>query len=345
MVDLFIMKNNIATKKKIITLLSVIFVSYISFGCASSNQAKRVDSFESGESTQNSKLNQRIVESASKAPVLGDAEYLLGAGDIIEVTVFQVEELNKKVRVNGRGQIILPLLGTIDVAEKSVAEVETVIVDKLAADFLQNPQVSVFIDEYRSQQITVMGAVENPNVYNVRQSRSIFEMLSLAGGITDVASDKLRVKTMQLDQSTGEKVEINLVLSMTDMLEGGDSSTALRLGGGDSILVPEAGVVFVEGAVKKPGAYKMEGETDVLKAIALAGGIPWEAKQSSIKVVRKVNGSPVSVEVDLEAIRKQKGDNVVLKDGDVVVVGYNVAKRALSGFFNTVGSIFGYSLN
>lgn len=331
------------TKTAVIPLALFMLFAVLT-GCASSS-AKKVDSFDRGQASRSDNLNQKIIQSAAQAGAVEAKEYLLGAGDVIEITVFQVSELNTKARVNGRGQIILPLLGSIEVEGKSVAAVEDLLIQRLAADFLQNPQVSVFTDEYRSQQITVMGAVESPNVYSVRQSRSIFEMLSLAGGVTDAASDTLRVKTRQLDSETGEYVNLNLVLSMDQMLEGVDSVSTLRLSGGDSVLVPEAGVVYVEGAVKKPGAYKMEGETNVLKAIALAGGIPWEAKGSSIQVVRQINGKPQAVSVNLASIRSQRDDDVVLKDGDVVVVGYSVPKRAISGFFSTVGSIFGYSLN
>lgn len=290
-------------------------------------------------------LNQQILQSAAQQKGLPtDADYLLGTGDIIEITVFQVDELNTKARVNAKGTIILPLVGTIAVAGRSVEDVETELVANLSKDFLQNPQVSVFIEEYRSQQITVMGAVQNPNVYNVRKSRSIFELLSMAGGITEKASDKVRVRLNRVDE-TGKLKNVNLVLSMQEMLKGSDEAHSLRLIGGDSILVPDAGVVFVEGAVKKPGAYKLEGQVNVLKAIALAGGVPWEAKSEGVKVVREINGRPVSVEVDVEAIKVQKGDDILLQDGDVVVVGYDTTKRAFSGFFKTFGSIFGYSLN
>ena len=170
------------------------------------------------------------------------------------------------------------------IRDRSISQVEDIIRDKLEADFLQNPQVSLFIEEYRSQQITVMGAVKEPNVYSVRQTRSIFEMLSLAGGLTELASDKIRVKTTQQNYETGDVEEKNLILSVKKLLEGAEEASSIRLSGGDSILVPNAGVVFIEGAVKKPGSYVMEGETTVLKAIAVAGGVPWSGKEGSVQV-------------------------------------------------------------
>jgi len=333
---------------KVAKLFSLALIVVLASCASKPTTVQTIERFETKEesiSDKNKALNQQIIQLGVMNKSQDDAgEYLLGSGDVIDITVFQVEDLNTSVRVNGKGSIILPLVGSIDVEGRSVADVETDLKQRLERDFLQNPQVGIFISEYRSQQITVMGAVDQPNVYNVRKSRSIFEMLSMAGGVTEKASDKIRVRLNKKDD-TGQIKQVNLVLSMEDMLKGNEQAHSLRLAGGDSVLVPDAGVMFVEGAVKKPGAYKLEGNVNVLKAIALAGGIPWEAKSRSVQVVRQISGKPVAVTVDVEAIKEQKAKDVLLQDGDVVVVGYDTAKRAFSGFFKTFGSIFGYSLN
>ena len=170
-------------------------------------------------------------------------------------------------------------------------------------------------------------------------------MLSLAGGLTELASDKIRVKTVQQNYETGEVEEKNLILSVKKLLEGAEEASSIRLSGGDSILVPNAGVVFIEGAVKNPGSYVMEGETTVLKAIAVAGGVPWSGKEGSVQVIRDIAGEPFAIDVDLRRVRTQSGDDVVLQDGDIVVVNHSATKRFLSGFFRTAGQIFGYNLN
>lgn len=324
-------------------LLCCIFLG----GCVSGSQeARKVKSFESAANESNASvvLNRQIKQLATAYQTVQEEEYHLGSGDVLELTVFQADELNKVIRVNGRGKIILPLLGSVDVAGKSLVEAEEEITARLAADFLNNPQVSLFLTEYRSQQITVMGAVENPNVYSIRQSRTIFEMLSLAGGMTEVASDKIRVKTTQTNAETGEREAIDLLLSVNSLLEGADAASGIRLAGGDSILVPEAGVIFVTGAVKKPDSYKMEGSTNVLKAVSLAGGVLWEGKEAKVQVIREINQEQVSVVVNLDQIRNQKEEDIELKDGDIVVVDYSTAKRGISGFFRTAGQILGYQL-
>jgi len=314
--------------------------------CAGSRSADYRDRLQLAQPDPQGVRNQQIRDSAARAVQASNgATYLLGAGDVLELNVFQVSELNLKIRVNGRGQIMLPLLGLIDVNGRSLADVEKTIAKMLQAKYLQNPQVSLFVDEYRSQEVTVMGAVGKPDVYRVRRPRSVFEMLSMAGGLSRSAGDIIRVQTTQVEPNSGQHVAMNLLLSVDKLLAGGESVADIRLHGGDSVIVPEAGVVFVEGAVKKPGSYKMQGETNVLKAIAMAGGVPWAGRESRVEVIREIGGEPIAIDVNLNKVRKRQGDDVVLRNGDIVVVSYSVTKRALTGFFRAAGQILGYSLN
>jgi polysaccharide export outer membrane protein len=328
------------------TCVVYLLLAVVLAGCGgSARTVKNFDTFESAESDEQSQINKQIENSALQLKASSfETVYKLGPGDILELTVFQVEELNTKIRVNGRSEIILPLLGKIDVKGKSITEVEDDVAFRLEKDFLQDPQVSLFVEEYRSQQITVMGAVQQPDVYSVRQTRSIFEMLSLAGGLAPEASDRIRVKTTQINAETGESEPQNLILSVKRLLAGSEAASYIRLSGGDSILVPEAGVVFVEGAVNKPGSFSMEGKTSVLKAIALAGGVPWTGSEGNVQVIRDIAGKAFAIDVNLDEIRNQKSEDVVLNDGDIVVVSYSGTKRLISGFFRTAGQIFGYSL-
>lgn len=271
--------------------------------------------------------------------------YRLGPGDLLELSVFRVEDLNRKVRVNGQGEIELPLLGVVDVGGLTLSKAQTLIAQKLQADYLQNPQVVLYIQEYRSQEITVMGAVQKPDVYTVKKTRSIFEMLSLAGGLSKTAGDLVRVKTKQLNENSGEYETIDLVVSLGRLLAGRVEASNFQLRDGDSILIPEAGFVTVEGAVENPGSYKMDGETNVLKAVALAGGIPWTGKQEDIRVIRNQDDELVVLKVNLARVRDSPSSDLVLQDGDVVSVSHSAAKRAVSGFFKTAGQILGYRIN
>lgn len=329
--------------------LLIIIISYLS-ACASRPAPSPEVEFNSAGSEADSRdkelRNKRISQSAvSTKRSTSDALYRLGPDDLLELTVFRVKDLNRKVRVDGGGQIELPLLGVITVGGLSISQAQALIAQKLRADYLQDPQVGLYIQEYRSQEITVMGAVGKPDVYTVKKSRSIFEMLSLAGGLSKTAGDLIRVKTTQVNESNGEKESVDLLVSLNKLLAGKLDAAGFQLRDGDSILVPEAGFVTVEGAVKNPGSYKMDGETNVLKAVALAGGIPWTGKQGSIRVIRNQDDGLAVLKVDLDKSRNDPQSDVVLQDGDVVSVAHSPTKRAVSGFFKTAGQILGYRIN
>ena len=120
---------------------------------------------------------------------VGRAEYHIGPSDLLTVAVFQVEDLDREVRVNNAGQVSLPLVGAVPVAGLTVDQIEAEIASRYAARYLQNPQVSVFVKEFASQRVTVGGAVEKPGIYPMTSSRlSLLQALALAEGLTDVAS-------------------------------------------------------------------------------------------------------------------------------------------------------------
>jgi len=285
-------------------------------------------------------LNRRLQEvSVGTNAALYD--YTIGPGDILELAVFQVDELSRRVRVNGRGKIMLPLLGEIQAAGKSAAEIESELAQLLGARYLQNPQVSVFVSEYRSQQITVMGAVNQPMVHSVQQPRTLLEVISMSGGLTSSASKQIHVKTNRLGEG-GKPYQENFVVDLLAMIDSGDVSSNMVLQSGDTVFVPQAGVVFVEGYVKKPGAYAMNGKVNVLKAVALAGGIQDIANQKAVQVLRQdLAGATSVIEVDLESVRDNGTTDLALEDGDIVVVQANGIKKTWSGFWKGLSGIFG----
>lgn len=340
----FMIHSGLVKRSAVLVLLALLLQS-----CAS-KQVNRVtrDEFNAPTSTQFDNLNQDIANSALFAKSeIENEPYVLGRGDKLELTVFRVDELNAVIRINAAGDVILPLLGRMTLGGLTVPESEALIAEKLKADYLQDPQVSIYVEEYRSQEITVMGRVKSPNIYSVERPRSVMEMLSLAGGVDENAAETIRVSTKQLDAESGEIVQQNFLLNIRAMLSNQDTMLNLRLSGGDAIFVPEAGVVYVEGAVSKPGPYKISGKVNVLQALSMAGGPEWAANQDKIRIIREINKVSVSLDVNLAKIREQREKDVVLKDGDIIVVGYNGIKRVASQVLKGVNSIvgFGYTIN
>ena len=112
--------------------------------------------------------------------------YRLSPLDVVEISVFQVPDLTKTVEINARGEIALPLIGTIQAGGRTTSELESEIATRLAKDYLQSPQVSVFVKEYRSQKVTVEGAVRNPGVYEIPGHSSLLQVLAMAQGLDRV---------------------------------------------------------------------------------------------------------------------------------------------------------------
>ena len=113
--------------------------------------------------------------------------YLIGPRDLLEIKVFEVDELSAKARVNRRGFVTLPLIGSVKVAGRNITEVEQIIAKRLSEDFLQDPHVAVFIEEYASQKLTVEGYVKSPGVFPMEGRTTLLQAIAMAGGVTDIA--------------------------------------------------------------------------------------------------------------------------------------------------------------
>lgn len=335
-------------KRHALSLVLVVWAACLLAACGGSGTKVDADvsraefQREVEERQQQERVNEQLLAAVGSMEV-GDEyayeEYKLGPGDVIEVAVFQIEELNTTERVSGRGAIMLPLLGAIEVGGKTARDVELQLEEKLGAEYLQDPQVSVFVTEFKSQRITVMGSVKNPDVYSVDRPRSLVEMLSMAGGLTNEASDRIYATRNVVDEDTGQREVQSVVVNLNEILRDPNPEQYLIvMRGGDSIFVPKAGVVFVEGAVERPGAFAVEGEMTVLKALSQAGGAKWEARQEGIEVFR--TGVPQPYLVNVDAIRANQAPDLELEDGDIVVVHYSGAKRTWSGFWKGLSGVF-----
>ncbi|HEY5805587.1 MAG TPA: polysaccharide biosynthesis/export family protein [Lysobacter sp.] len=139
---------------------------------------------------QTSEEAATLPEGDPVAAAMGRSEYLIGPSDLLAVTVFQIEDLDREVRVNNAGQIALPLVGAVAVAGRTVGEIEQEIAGLYRERYLQDPQVSVFVKEFSSQRVTVGGAVKKPGIFPMTSSLSLLQSLALAEGFSDVASHR-----------------------------------------------------------------------------------------------------------------------------------------------------------
>jgi polysaccharide biosynthesis/export protein len=290
-----------------------------------------------------SETNDRIAQLA-QATSVKQGDYVIGSGDLLTVEVFDVPELSRDVRVNETGYISLPLMPT-KVRAESLTTFQ--LQDKLAEllqtnGLVSSPQVSVSIKERNSQPITVIGSVKNPKVLQAIRQTTLLQALSEAGGIAEDAGNTVIVT--RLAAKTPAPVDPNAppmaaepqsyTINLSDLLETGDSRFNIPLVGGDVVSVPRAGIIYVVGAVNRPGGFVMQNDRDhmtTLKMLSLAGGPIATAKIKGAVILRKNDdtGKRDEVPVDLSKVMKMKAEDVTLQASDILYVPDSAGKRAL----------------
>ena len=270
----------------------------------------------------------------------GDAVYRLGAGDEILMNVFGVEELTGEYRIDGNGRISLPLIGQFDISGYTLSEAEDVLERRYSERYLRDPQITVSVIEFRSQQFTAVGAVSQPRVYSVERKVTLIEALAMAGGLSQTAGGYVYLTDKVRDPDSGELGMRNVAIAVED-LTSGNIDVNLVLGEDALINVAEAGSIFVEGAVERPGVFRAPGEVTVLKAIAMAGGLKFEANRNTLHVLRRdqVSGEWQQNTLAMEDIRESPNNDLQLNDGDIVVVQNGPVRTAWIGFWNGVARI------
>ena len=214
-------------------------------------------------------------------------EYALGNNDLILVTVYQNKDLTTLARISD-DKIQMPLIGDVSVGGLTVREAQDKIAGLYAGGFLINPNVSIFIKEYHSKKITILGEVKKPGLYELTGDATLLEIISKAGGLTEKAGDEAVIKRAEGGENEGGASYIRVRLR--DLTENGNLSANIPVQDKDSIFITKAGYIYVTGQVKKPGAYKYEEGATVMKAIALAEGLTDKAAPGKTEIIRKEDG-------------------------------------------------------
>jgi polysaccharide export outer membrane protein len=285
----------------------------------------------------------------------------VGPGDLIEISVFEVEELSKlKLRIPLRGTVTLPLVGQIAASGRSAIELEDDIRARLQQKYIHDPQVSVFVLEHRSQRISITGAVRKGGVYPITSPLRLADALALGEGLTDDADQviylirKVPVGTIGKMQVDGAQVkrpepgtpaqaeEQVMVPVDLEQLAAGRDELNVPLEAGDVIHVPRAGSFYVGGSVERPGSFFLKGKTTAEQAIMSAGGPRKVADWEDVRVYRiKPGGEREILKFNLEEFEKGVGPMTLeLQKNDVVIVGQSGTKAFFFGALEFVRGMF-----
>ena len=272
--------------------------------------------------------------SKSEAPTT----YTLGAGDQIVIRAVDIEEIdNKPVLIDTRGNINLPMVGRIHAAGLTTEELESEIKTSLKK-YLNAPDVTVALAELRSQPVSVLGSVQTPGVHQLQGQKTLFEVLSVAGGLRPDAGNTVKI-TRHLewgriplptaaDDSTGQfsvaSVKVKSIMSAINPQEN------ITIKPNDVISVPKGDIVYAIGAVRKSGGFVL-GENESLSALqvlSLAEGLDRTAAPQNAKIMRTVPGSNdrAEIPVDLKKLLAGKGTDVPLRADDILFIPTSVTK-------------------
>ncbi|MFP5228626.1 MAG: polysaccharide biosynthesis/export family protein, partial [Acidobacteriota bacterium] len=187
---------------------------------------------------------------------------LIGPGDLLHITILREPELDQSIRVLDSGEIVLALAGKIAVQGLTPAQAAAQIADRYReGKFLLYPVVSVFVEEYATQTVTILGQVTHPGALRVTAPRTLIDVLSLAGGLTPDADRHIVVER---GGKGGERIRAFLPNRAEDAL-----NADILVRPGDTVIVPKAGIVYVLGDVAHPGGYVMQNDSQltVLQAV------------------------------------------------------------------------------
>jgi polysaccharide export outer membrane protein len=321
-----------------------------------------------GETTQ--EFNQRLEESRKTLSRTlaepSEDESRIGPDDMVEITVFEAPELNHTLRVSANGEISLQLLGEVRAAGLTPRQLELVLQELLRRTYMKDPHVGVFVRELQSHPVSVVGAVKKPGVFQIRGTKTVLELLSMAEGLADDAGDTVLVMRgasfpgASGRENTDQKPQFDAAVSLATrdaplasrptavppqdgaseieevnlkrLLESDDPAFNIPVHPGDIVKVPRAGIVYVVGEVKKPGGYVLRSNENisVLQALALAEGLTRTSSKSQARIIRTDQSTDKRIEipVDLGKILASKVPDPLLQPKDIIFVPDSSAKSA-----------------
>lgn len=259
---------------------------------------------------------EQTPQPAAQGPANRPADYVVGAADVLKVTVYDEPTMSGTYRVDTDGSFQYPMLGRIAAAGMRVRDIEQMLKTKLEDGFIRRAQVTVDVDQFRSRSVFIVGEVRSPGKYPMTGQMSLIEALAAAGSTTPAASSEVLIlrprDPVTAQPLTPEQVDQTNVtrINLAD-LQLGRLSENVSLTEGDTIFVPKAEKFFITGQVRNPGAYTFERGLTVLQAISLAGGLTDKGSNRRIKVIRTVKGKKAQQNIDL-ADSIQPGDTLVV---------------------------------
>jgi polysaccharide biosynthesis/export protein len=286
----------------------------------------------------------QAVVAAPVAEQARDERYRIGPGDLLDIRVFNKAQFSRDgVRVDSRGMIRMPFIESeIKAACRTEAELAAE-VTRLLLEYVRRPQVDVFIKEYQSQPVAVLGAVRAPSRFQLQRRVRLLELLSFVNGPSDNAGRTIQIVHAASSSICEEsRLEASAELaaiehySLSETLRG-DVSANPYVRAGDIVSVSEADQVYIVGNVTRPSALPLREPITISRAIAMVGGTLPDTRKERVRIVRQTAGTAkTEIYVDLRAIDKRQAEDIELLANDIVDVPTNSGKRLLKSFIGAI---------
>lgn len=317
--------------------------------------------FRSFEHLQHTRLDDLIKQRSSLIRRGAADAYNVGAGDIVDISVFDIPELNVSERVAVDGSISLPLVGTFYVGGLTEDQIREALKPKLKP-FVVDPQIRVFIKEYNARKISVVGEVAKPGVYPLKGTRyTVLDLISEAGGRTGKAGYTVvlipALETVAVENTTSpstpsatlpdEGKRHGIEIQFDDLVGSVEKlPLTIPLVEGDTIVLPETGSVQVDGEVKRPGSVPLTPRMTLMGLIASAGGLTYSADVGSVEVIRELGeGKKVMLSVNLDNLALKNRQDVALRSGDVVRVPSAMGRFITRQIVDAINTLFRFGVN
>jgi polysaccharide export outer membrane protein len=317
------------------TLASSFLLFTSSIICLSAQDSRGLKGIETAQQPPANQI------SPTGAGATGEGDYVLGPWDQISLSVPGLEDdyTDKVFRIDGAGDVSVPLIGHLHAAGETTAELERQLQSNLQP-ILKDPQVVVTLQSFGSEPVSVLGAVRNPGIVQLQGHKSLFEVLSLAGGLQPEAGYAAQVSrplkngsiplpNAQIDQSANVSVA---TIKLKDIINAPKATQNIQILAGDTVSVPKAGIVYAVGSVMKPGGFTLnESESlSALQVLSLSEGLQPSAAAAKARILRPVPGTATRTEisVDLSRLSAGKAPDVQLLPDDILFVPSSLAKRA-----------------
>lgn len=307
-----------------------------------------------GQTTQPSvsEINRTLATLAGSTAISGD--YRIGPEDLLQITLYNVTPDSSltpssdarmtprtlSMRVSQQGIIALPLLGEIRVSGMTAAEVENAL-RKAYEKYIYNPQVGVFIAEYR-QRVSVIGAAVKPGVFELTGPKTVIDILAMAGGVTEQAGTQVHIYRQGPNGRESHVIDLQVLASNASLITAGNAGViTMPVQAGDVINVPLAGMFFVDGAVKAPGSYPLGRRYSLSQALAKAGGVDRDLYSSDVTILRRgTSGGAEPINIDLNKVVAGSSSDPQIEADDVIVVPIHTGKFV---YFKILGQIIGWT--